>query len=71
MMEEDVAQEEEEEEEGSFPRLSGQSFTSGSEGGFLHPQRPGTQLSSGGTVLEEEEEEMEPCSQQGGTQANS
>ena len=52
MKEKDVAQE----EEGSFPRLSGQSFTSGSEDGFLQQHRPGTQLSSQDTVLEDEEE---------------
>ncbi|XP_075178562.1 zinc finger BED domain-containing protein 6-like [Anomaloglossus baeobatrachus] len=79
MMDEEVAQEEEEqeeeeqEEEGPFTPLSGQSSTHGSEGGFRYQQRSGTQLSSQGTIWEDEEEEddEELCSQPNGTQSSS
>ncbi|XP_077119145.1 zinc finger BED domain-containing protein 4-like [Ranitomeya variabilis] len=74
MMSEVVPQEEEVEEKGSFTRLSGQSSTLGSEGEFLNQQQLGTQVSSQGTVLEDEEEEEEdeePSLQQGGTQSSS
>ncbi|KAM4019235.1 zinc finger BED domain-containing protein 6-like [Anomaloglossus baeobatrachus] len=68
MIDEVVAQEEE--EQGPFTPLSGQSSTHGSEGGFLYQEwPPGTQLSSQGTVLEDEEEES--CSQQDESQSSS
>ncbi|KAM4032307.1 zinc finger BED domain-containing protein 6-like isoform 2-T2 [Anomaloglossus baeobatrachus] len=74
MMDDMLAQEEEEEQEQKpLTPISGLSSTHGSEGGFLYQQQPGTQVSSQGTVLEDvnEEDEEEPCSQQGGTQKSS
>ena len=76
MMEEEVAQEEK--DEGSFLALSGQSVRSGSEGGFLQQQRPGTNVASQGPLLEDEEDEEEveededeAGSQRGGTRHSS
>ncbi|KAM4047913.1 zinc finger BED domain-containing protein 4-like isoform 1-T2 [Anomaloglossus baeobatrachus] len=67
MMDDVVAQK----EERPFIPISGLSSTHDSEGGFQYQQRPGTQVSSQGTVLEYDDDEEEQCPQQGGTESNS